>query len=437
MSSYNQLFQQYLNYYNNPDTAQAPEVSIAKPPSQGNALVNQGAGLAGKGAGMYAGGKLGGALFGGGKLAAPKLVGAKVIGGNAPLTLTANPALPASYTGAAGAGAKGGAGLLGGAGATAGLGAMAALYGAGLYNYGGRNILEGDAKGDDWVDAAMMSNPVTAPINPLLDVFGLPSLGELGDSIWGSGKSKYQQAREATRGKLAELGLLKALGGKVFEADFEGQDPFRLGRSGDYYSDSYDRSIKDLSRVLGRDAEKMANNKRMGWDIDYTSDLDMLTSTVSKDLGRLLSGGELNKNLMHGFNELTNASLADTDREFNKENWANTMGDMRSLYERAGFEDANAAYGRLNELVGSGAIDDKAKEEIMQSIGMAYGDNSFDLANQINQGRWTGVDMEGAGIANDINLPLDPLANVDTTNLVLKPGTLSQEQAEMLAGALA
>jgi len=411
---YNDLYNQYLNFYNNPTTAQAPNVPIAQEaPSQSQGQIAQGAGLAGKGAGIYAGGKLGGALFGGSKLAAPQLVGAKVVGSGSGL---AAPKL-------VGAKVVGGGQGVTGLGSALGTVAPLAAVGHGLYT--GGKFLAGDKlnTGEKLAYA--------------LPTAGLSLFSDELQGLFGSGKSKYQQAREATRGKLAELGLLEDLGSKVYSANFEGQDPFKLGRSGDYYSDSYDRSIKDLSRVLARDAEKMANNKRMGWDIDYTSDLDMLTSTVSKDLGRLLTGAELDKNLMHGFNELTNASLADTDREFNKENWANTMGDMRSLYERAGFEDANAAYGRLNELVGSGAIDDKAKEEIMQSIGMAYGDNSFDLANQINQGRWTGVDMEGAGIANDINLPLDPLANVDTTNLVLKPGTLSQEQAEMLAGALA
>lgn len=433
---YQDLYNQYLNYYNNPNTAQAPEVPIARPPSQTDAMVGKGAGLLGKGAGMYAGSKLGNALGLGGKNA---------------LSLTANPPLPASYTtGTQLASPKiVGAKVVGGQGASAGasgalgtagnvLGAAGGLYGLyNLYDSFGQGGAEGRKSG---AASGAAAGAAAGSFIPGLGTAAGALIGALiglGTGSAKTGKSRFQRKREAMRGKLAEAGILEDLGSKVYSVNFEGQDPFTLGRSGDFYKDSYDRSIKDLSKVLGRDAEKMANNKRMGWDIDYTSDLDLMTSGVGRDLGRLIGGSNFNTNIEHGFNELVNASLADTDREFNKENWANTMGDMRSLYERAGFEDANAAYERLNELVASGAIDDKAKEEMMQSIGMAYGDNSFDLANQINQGRWTGVDMEGAGIANDINLPLDPLANVDTTNLVTKPGTLSQEQAEMLAGALA
>jgi len=80
--------------------------------------------------------------------------------------------------GAGKAGLGGYSEVMGGAGPTAGLGAMAALYGAGMYNYGGKDVLEGDADSADYVNLALQSNPLTATVNPIFDVVGLGSVGE-------------------------------------------------------------------------------------------------------------------------------------------------------------------------------------------------------------------------------------------------------------------
>lgn len=383
--SYQDTYQQYLNYYNNPEQNAAPDVSIVAQgaPSQGDVMVSQGAGLAGKGAGIYAGGKLGGALFGGSKVVTPQLVGAKVVGSNAPIALTANPALPASYTGV---GTKGSAGLLGGAGATAGLGAMAALMGAGAYNYGGRKVLDGDASGRDYLDLALQTNPMTAWVNPVTDALGIGSIG----SLFGSGKSEEQKAREGVRGKLSELGLLRDDNGQGYLAEFAGQDPYLMGFSGDF--NNQDTSIKDLAKVLQRDAGGM-NENRNSWDVDYTSDLDFMTNLASEGLGGLLFGGNMKDPQKHIFRELTNASLADTNRDFNEDNWQNTMGDIRSLYEKAGFSDADVANQRIEELIQQGVEQDKINQ-LKQGIGLVFGDNSYNLAQDLNAGRWAGVEQD-------------------------------------------
>lgn len=385
---YQDLYNQYLNYYNNPTTAQAPNVPIAQEaPSQKDNMISQGAGLAGKGAGIYAGGKLGGALFGGSKLAAPQLVGAKVVGSNAPIALTANPSLPASYTG-------GKLGLSSAAGTVAPLAAV----GHGLYT--GGKFLAGDKlnTGEKLAYA--------------LPTAGLSLFSDELQGLFGSGKSKEQKAREGFRGKLAELGLLESLGDKAYSVNFEGQDPYLMGFNGSFLEQ--DRGIRDLAKVLSRDADAIKSNARNPWDIDYTSDLDMMTSVASNSLGGLLGGsGKLGTTQQHIFNELANASLADTDREFNEANWANTMGDMRLLYEKAGFTDADTAYNRINQLAEAG-MDQQEADQLRQGVGLVFGDNSFGLASDLNSTRWAD-DLEYAGAdyfqgGSNPTLSQDPMA---------------------------
>lgn len=414
--SYQDTYQQFLNYYNNPDTVPAPDISIAQPqaPSQSQAQIAQGAGLAGKGAGIYAGGKLGGALGMGGKtgaLAAPKIVGAKVVGSGAGAT-------GAGTAGASGAGASGGLGAVG----SVALPALAAIgTGASLYNYGGRQVLGGKGDKGDYANLGIAALvPGGVMLNPMLDALGLGSASELlGIS---GGKSEEQRAREGTRGALAELGLLRDDNGQGYLAEFEGQDPYLMGFSGDF--NNQDRSIKDLARVLAKDAGGM-NENRNSWDIDYTSDLDFMTNLASEGLGGLLMGdmGDQQKQI---FRELTNASLADTDREFNQENWANTIGDIRGLYEKAGITDANIANQRIEELVNQG-LEQQQIDQLRQASGLVFGDNSFDLAQDLNAGRW-GNDLEYAGLTNP-----DPMAQ--TRPMVNVMPQLSQEQLNgMLAG---
>lgn len=367
---YNDLYQQYLNYYNNPEQYDAPNVSIASPqqaPSQGDAMVAQGAGLAGKGAGIYAGGKLGGSLFGGN---AASGIGADLAGKAS--GVGASSVGTGSGASASGAGAGGKLGLSSAVGTVAPLAAVA----HGLYT--GGKFLSGDKlnTGEKLAYA--------------LPTAGLSLFSDSLQGLFGSGKSKEQKARESTRGMLAELGLLRDDDGQGYLAEFEGQDPYLMGFSGDF--NNQDRSIRDLAKVLAKDAQGM-NQNRNSWDIDYTSDLDFMTNLASEGLGGLLTGGNMNDSQKQVFRELTNASLADTDREFNQENWANTIGDIRSLYEKAGFTDANMANQRLEELVNQG-LEQQQADQLRQGIGLVYGDNSFGLANDLNAGRWNGIEQD-------------------------------------------
>lgn len=109
-------------------------------------------------------------LFGGTSSGA---AGAKAIAAGAPAApqvVAINGAAPVS----AGAGIGGSLGAAG----TAGLGTAAALYGAGMYNYGGRQALSGDADAGDYTNLALQANPMTFWVNPALDAVGLGSAGE-------------------------------------------------------------------------------------------------------------------------------------------------------------------------------------------------------------------------------------------------------------------
>lgn len=128
--------------------------------------------------------------------------GAATAAAGLPASEAASVAYNAAATEAGGGMAAGGGlgvggigGSLGTAG-TAGLGAMGALYGAGLYNYGGRGVLKDGGDTADYVDLALQANPLTAWVNPVVDVFGG---GSVGKSLGLGHKSTRERTAENTQ----------------------------------------------------------------------------------------------------------------------------------------------------------------------------------------------------------------------------------------------
>ena len=330
--------------------------------ASGGALSSKLGGLFGAGAGSTAGTTAGASSAG---LAAPQIVGAKVVGSGA------------GATGAGTAGASGTGAL------SSALGTVAPLAAVGHGLYTGGKFLSGDKlnTGEKLAYA--------------LPTAGLSLFSDELQGLFGSGKSKEQKGREATRESLAEMGLARNDDGQGIYLNFEGQDPYLMGFSGDFMK-GQDRSILDPTRVLERDKAGMTGN-RQSWDVDYTSDLDFMSNLASSGLGTLLSGQEMSPQQRQVFNEISNASIADTDRQFNEANWANTIGDIRGLYEKAGITNADIANQRIADLAGSG-MSQFDLDQLRQASGLVFGDNSFQLASDLNAGRWGGIDMPNQSV---------------------------------------
>ncbi len=194
--------------------------------AQDNAAWGQVAGTAGGLAGTAGAAYLANSMYGGG--AAASTAGTTAAGAGAgvaapvaaaPAVIAAPVAAPvatsAGVSSAAGAGGASTAGAGGTTGVTTGLGslgvggALAGAAAAGLmannwYEGGGKDILSGSARRDDWINSAFDVNPVTAPIN-----FGLRTLGgtSIGKIAGGGGKSKSQKIRDQIRNSLQAQGV--------------------------------------------------------------------------------------------------------------------------------------------------------------------------------------------------------------------------------------
>jgi hypothetical protein len=77
----------------------------------------------------------------------------------------------------------------------------AAALAGGMYNYGGREILNGKADAGNVLDTALQSNLMTGWINPVLDVVGLGTVG----GLLGLGHKSTKQARAERDNKLAKV----------------------------------------------------------------------------------------------------------------------------------------------------------------------------------------------------------------------------------------
>lgn len=91
-------------------------------------------------------------------------------------------------------------GSVGSLGNAASLAGMAYLYGKNFYDDAGKSILDGDAKSENWIDAGVDSNPISAPINMGMKALGM---GTLGRKLT-SGKDDDQMGRDGLRKRTKE-----------------------------------------------------------------------------------------------------------------------------------------------------------------------------------------------------------------------------------------
>jgi len=286
-------------------------------------------------------------------------------------------AAAAQGTGAASTG-QGAITALGGAGPAAGLAAVAAAGAAGFYNYGGKEVLSGDAENSDYVDAALQTNPVTAWVNPVLDVFGVGSVG----GIFG-GKHKDVAKRDKVRGQLQSLGLtddrnnLTLADGSTFSIGFDQKDAMR--------------DWKDSSKRVGKSGDKLA-----AYDTDYTSDLDFFSGMGGISLTRLISGTKAMEIDQVG-SQIGNAAIGNIGfgAEMTQDNFNKMTANQRAIYAKAGVKSKDEAYALANKAFAEGRINDTDLVGMHQSFNMIF-DNDYATAQKLSSGRWKGLEEAAA-----------------------------------------
>ena len=167
------------------------------------------------------------------------------------------------------------------------LGAVGAgVFLSNIYEGGGKDIIRGKGKRDDYTNLVLDVNPVTAPINMGLRALGMRSVGKM----MSGGKSDDQMGRDEVRKSMKSQGMFATPGGYDFLlADGTSYD---IGRDGG-------------ARLLNADGK----TDRGAYDVDFSNPLAAETTAQSMALGMILTGGH--KKLSDDFTGyITNAGLS-------------------------------------------------------------------------------------------------------------------------------
>lgn len=158
------------------------------------------------------------------------------------------------------------------AGTMSTLGGVASLaaYLNNINEGGGKDIIRGRGKSDDYTNLALDINPVTAPINMGLRAFGLPSIGRR----MKTGKSDEQQTRDDFRSAAKNLGIvgddynLKFSDGSAFDIGKDGGARLKntAGKERNYFDVDWDNPLaaSNVGRVQDLLNKKFGEAKNLG-----------------------------------------------------------------------------------------------------------------------------------------------------------------------------
>ena len=296
---------------------QAPGSAQPAMPAQMNPTAGLGQ-IAGAGLGSGLGQAAGSSLFG----TSPTGVAAS----SAPaLASSGVPAAPELLGATAGTEAGGLLGALGSAATPAALGITAGIWGSELAD-NALPILEGNAETDDFLDTALLTNPVTAWTVPLLDALGLNIK---------SGKDSDQRRRDAIRERLQSVDFV--------DDDFLLELPTPEGGL----------STFDIG------AEEFGDDGQATFDVDFGLGGIGETVGAANPLAAIVSGGD--PKLTSDFSGMFTNAIQQSGLD------PNTA--TREMYDRLGV-DRNRAY---NAVLNMGNIDNNTKEAYLAAIDKTFG----------------------------------------------------------------
>lgn len=316
------------------------QAAVQQGPSAAEQVLGQAGNVAGKIGGRYLGQQVGQAIMGPTTqtVATPQILGAQRLGeaaatSQAPaaasgLPFYANPALAGPAT--------------------------VAAMGAGIYNYGGRQILDGNGTAGNATDVFLQSNPMTAAINPVLDVLGLGTVGDYGEKLWGSGKDKYQQSRDKWRNILGDYGLY-------------GEDKIYTNPDGTEFN--FGNSRNDTENQIALADGTMGD---VAYDLNFDGLGGYAAGATSPLVQMLTNGASLQGENAAGTPEalLINATLAgaDSEEEINQ--------NLKAMYDRLGITQQDAFAANQN-LAQAGLIDQSTQEAYNNAVNQAFGQEFY------------------------------------------------------------
>lgn len=280
----------------------------------------------------------------------------------------------------------------------------AAAAGASLYNPGAGSAIMGAYQTYQGWGSGSAKNGVIGGSMMMagMAMMGMPIIGAalmataiISNSIK-TGKHKDQNARDAIREGWQEQGFLVD---KQYNVTLADGTLFNIGLDG--HGGEHEITNPEL---INNPDEIQKSGKLHAYDVDYTNDLDYAASMGGMALTRLLFGAKA-KNIDDIGGQLGNAALGNIgyNQAMTKENFDKMQANMRGFYAKAGIGSKEDLYQLANAAFAEGRLSEADYMAAQQTAEMMYGDgeNGYNLAKQLLQGRHQGMDAAGRVVAAD------------------------------------
>lgn len=212
--------------------------------------------------------------------------------------------------------------------------------------------------------------------------------------------------------------------GSVYRLDNENDD--------DRHSVAHPELLVGDQKAGGKD-DRSGQGGLRAYDCDYTNDLDFFSTMGGQTLTRLVAGKADTATDQMGC-ELGNAGIANIGygQPMTEDNFNKMVANQRAFYSKLGIGSKEDAAQLANQAFAEGRIDELQHTQAMQSIGMIFDPDGFQVAQKLSAGRQKGVEAAQANAAAGTEakgkpMPL-PAANVPAESM--SPGV-----AGMAAGA--
>lgn len=205
-----------------------------------------------------------------------------------------------------------------------------------------------------------------------------------------AGKSGPQQKRDSLRGVMINNNIFQKqedgrvttnlADGSMYDVGVDG------ARSTAKMADGSVKTYANPDRIAERDKSHVLNgNQLRPYDIDYTNDLDYITSLATKAANLFPVGGSMARRTsevdqINGL--LTNAATSNAGREWTEENFQKVMGNVRGFYKNMGITSADEGMKILNEMRDNKRISKDDYNAMVMGIDFAF-NSDFERATQL------------------------------------------------------
>lgn len=332
---------------------------------------------------------------------------------------TAGNSLSAAFAGGSAAASGGSAAAAGAGGAAAGsasmiaqgLGAIGAAYS--VYSiYKGAGDWDQKSRGRGTVDGAAAGASIGTAILPGVGTAigaGIGAVAGFAATYLQTGKSVEETERFQLRQGLVKYGLaeqgattedgsssnenvyLTLANGNKFDISGERMEgEYVTDAGGNVIRDTikegktvYDPSKIDMSNPFIADRSEEERNKVRPYDVDTTCDLDMFTNVAAKGLQKVMFNGQEGQQYEKMAGYMTNAATSSAQtRDFTKENFTESMANMKAFALKAGIKDEAMFTNNAKQLLDDDKIDNDTYNQMLQAGAFIYrGD--FQMASDI------------------------------------------------------